>query len=178
MSNRHLARFFANALRMKSNPDYVLLIAHAKRRANTEHCWSNRCHGVTLSVMAAEVYQYVFALNYVYLLCNAFKNLTKGTVHLETYVRSQTVLNFAPKDGTTIDRIQIKIICLKQSYGQGQITKFGWNPGSSNQQCYACIIKGTDNGKDIVVELMTENMIEIEEISQAENRRSCGDGLG
>lgn len=79
---------FANAPALKSQLGYIRLIAKDKRHAYNEDYETSRCHRVKRSVMAAEVYALIYAVDVGRFTRDALNELFGRLIEMKAFVDS------------------------------------------------------------------------------------------
>lgn len=95
---------FANAGGLESQLWYVILMADNVRCANIVHYVSNRCHRLTRSVMAAEGYVLIYAVDVGALIRDVLNEHLGRDIDMESYVDSRTLFNIVTKSSKTAKR--------------------------------------------------------------------------
>lgn len=120
---------FPNAVGMKSQLGFVILLADGQKRANIVHHISTRYHRVSRSVMATEVHALVRAIDIGFVVREAFEKLFGRGLEPEAFVDTRTLFNIiAKKSCTAKRRLQIEVWALTERYRKWAFQSIGWIP--------------------------------------------------
>lgn len=101
---------------------------------NIFHYASSRFHCVWRSVMAAELHEFVHAVDMEIFIKETLCELLKREIEMEAaYVASRTLFNVVMKNKSTAElQLEIYIYMLKESYQKEELKRIGWIPGKEN----------------------------------------------
>lgn len=117
---------FANAKQLRSQLEFLILMADRNETANLIHFGSSRCRRVTRSILAAEKHDLVLGFDQAFVMWDTFCKIQGRPVKLEAYVDSRLVSDVIAKDVNTSKKcLQIDILVFRRSYANGELDRIG-----------------------------------------------------
>lgn len=105
---------FANA--MKSQLCFVTLLADEHKRAEVVRYGSPRCHNISRSVMAAELYAPFSAFDNDFFVWEALDELSGRRVEFEAFLDSRMLISVMEKNSSMAERkLQIGVSAFKET---------------------------------------------------------------
>lgn len=124
---------FANADNLKSQIDFVLVLADGSDNANIIHYGSSRCKRVTRPVIAAELHALIYGFDNAYVAKEVIDEVLGLQIPIDGYVDSKTLFNIVAKQGITLEkRLQIDVFSIRESHKKGELRYLGCIPGTEN----------------------------------------------
>jgi hypothetical protein len=129
---------FANNKDLSSQIGYVVVLADGDNNANIIHWQSVKCHRVTRSVLAAELYALSAGFDASATLKSTIDQIIPACpqgigIPLTLCVDSRSLYDCLVRLGTTHEkRLMVDILCLRQSYERREIAEIVWIPGNEN----------------------------------------------
>lgn len=85
------------------------------------------------SVLTSEIHSLVLGFVVAYAIQHTMTEILGRNLYIEAYVDSQSVFEVMAKQQKTVEkRLKSDIKCLKESYGNGELSIMRWFPGGLN----------------------------------------------
>jgi hypothetical protein len=124
---------FANADNYGSQLGWIIVLMDDDKNANIVHYSSAKCHRVTRSVLAGEMYALTHAFDIAYTLRHTLEKYVKAHIPVRAFTDSQSLFDCVTKLSTTLEkRLMIDLYGLRQSYERRELTSIAWIPGGEN----------------------------------------------
>jgi ribonuclease HI len=165
---------FANASGFGSQLGFVICMTDGQR-ANVVHYASQKCKRITRSVMAAELYALVHAVDTAFLLRYLVSKMLSRRVALRAYTDSKTVFDCVTKlIPTSEKRLLIDLYGLRQSYERRELDALSWISGEHNPA--DALTKPILSDDSPLFQLMTENRLDPKILAWVERGALQSDG--
>lgn len=124
---------FANTRDLKSQLRYIILMVNEAGNFNVLHYESNRSKRIARSVMAAELFALVLGFDNAYIVRDLVDEFIGRRMFIGAIIDSKTVFDIiAKRSQTTLKRLQIDVLSLRENYDSGDLDNLGWLPGHLN----------------------------------------------
>lgn len=152
---------FANAVGLKSQIGFAIVVLDNSGKANLLHYGSTKCQRIARSVMAAEIFALVHGFDQAYVVQSMMNDITGSLIPIDAYIDSKTAFNVVVKHAPTLEkRLQIDVNGIRQSFGRGDLRNVTWISGNTN--IADGLTKGLINSDHVLWKLLTHNSLPVQ----------------